>query len=83
MKVLGLWVMIIIFSLIGDVWSANQVALAQHQDERIVVRKSDLSPELLKKYEVMAIQEQMGKYSEYVQLGKAAGVAVREGSYNL
>lgn len=78
MKKVVAMLVVMVMSIMGGIWCSTRVAQAQ-QDDRIVVRKSDLPPELLKKYETMAIQEQMGKYSEYIQLGKAAGIAVREG----
>lgn len=52
-------------------------ALAQ-QDETVVVKKSDLTADQLKKLETQNITNQLGTYKEWAEIGKGVGYAVKE-----
>jgi hypothetical protein len=72
-RFVGMIVLVVICCLLT---SSFVFAEQKQPEETIVVRKSDLPPDLLKKLETTA---EFGKYSEYINLGKSVGIAVREG----
>jgi len=72
LRFLAVIILMAMFSLfVGYAFAGQQVS-----DESIVIKKSDLPPELLKSLET---KQQLGKYSDYMAMGKGVGVAVREG----
>ncbi len=76
MKKMGFILAGVAIIILASSFSINAVAAQQSSEEAIVVKKSDLPPELFKSLEA---KQQLGKYSDYVAMGKGVGVAVREG----
>ena len=68
-------VVVILIPAFATADTANQ----SKADEKIVVRRGDLPPDLVKTLETRAKLEELGEYAKITAYGKAAGIAVREG----
>lgn len=75
-KISGILVAVLVLGMTLPAFAQQQAATSQ--EETVVMKKSDLTPDQLTKVQKDEIKQKLGQYSEYAEMGRGIGLAVGE-----